>query len=48
MLHVTKHGEGSYSARFLLEAQFVPCIGERDEATAQKLTILFRKKTGQT
>jgi protein-L-isoaspartate(D-aspartate) O-methyltransferase len=44
MLHVTKHGEGSYSARFLLEAQFVPCIGARDEATAQKLTILFRKK----
>jgi protein-L-isoaspartate(D-aspartate) O-methyltransferase len=44
MLYIAKHEDGTYSARFLMEAQFVPCIGARDEAAAQKLTRLFRKK----
>jgi protein-L-isoaspartate(D-aspartate) O-methyltransferase len=44
MLYVTKREDGNYSARFLMEAQFVPCIGARDDATAQKLTRLFRKE----
>jgi protein-L-isoaspartate(D-aspartate) O-methyltransferase len=42
MLLVTKQEDGTYTARFLLQVQFVPCIGARIEATAQKLTEGFR------
>jgi protein-L-isoaspartate(D-aspartate) O-methyltransferase len=45
MLHVTQREDGGYAARFLTQAQFVPCIGARDEATAQKLTKAFRKSS---
>ena len=41
MLLITKQDSG-YAARFLLQVQFVPCIGARDEATAQKLAKAFR------
>jgi protein-L-isoaspartate(D-aspartate) O-methyltransferase len=42
MLLVTKQGDGTFTARFLLQAQFVPCIGARNEATSQRLTEAFR------
>jgi protein-L-isoaspartate(D-aspartate) O-methyltransferase len=41
MLFITKQDSG-YAARFLVQVQFVPCIGARDEATAQKLAKAFR------
>ena len=42
MLLVKKREDGSFAARFLLSAQFVPCIGARREATAQKLSEAFQ------
>jgi protein-L-isoaspartate(D-aspartate) O-methyltransferase len=42
MLLITKQEDGTYAARFLLQVQFVPCIGARIEATGQKLTEGFR------
>jgi protein-L-isoaspartate(D-aspartate) O-methyltransferase len=41
MLLVMKREDGSFAARFLLQAQFVPCVGARREATAQKLSEAF-------
>lgn len=41
MLLITKQDAG-YAARFLLQVQFVPCIGARDEIAAQKLAKAFR------
>jgi protein-L-isoaspartate(D-aspartate) O-methyltransferase len=45
MLLVTKREYGSFTARFLLQAQFVPCIGARNDATEKKLTEAFRTNT---
>jgi protein-L-isoaspartate(D-aspartate) O-methyltransferase len=42
MLLVTRHEDGGFAARFLLQAQFVPCIGARSEATEKKLAEAFR------
>jgi protein-L-isoaspartate(D-aspartate) O-methyltransferase len=42
MLLVTKQEDGSFAARFLLQAQFVPCIGARNQTTEQKLGEAFR------
>jgi protein-L-isoaspartate(D-aspartate) O-methyltransferase len=42
MLLVTKLEDGGFAARFLLQVQFVPCIGARDETTARRLTEAFR------
>jgi protein-L-isoaspartate(D-aspartate) O-methyltransferase len=42
MLLVTQLYDERYSARFLMQVQFVPCVGARDEATAEKLTEAFR------
>jgi protein-L-isoaspartate(D-aspartate) O-methyltransferase len=42
MLLVTKQEDESFTARFLLQAQFVPCIGARNETTEQKLAEAFR------
>jgi protein-L-isoaspartate(D-aspartate) O-methyltransferase len=41
MLLITKE-DGGFAARFLLQVQFVPCIGARDEATGQRLSDAFR------
>jgi protein-L-isoaspartate(D-aspartate) O-methyltransferase len=43
MLHVIKHEDSTYAARFLTQVQFVSCVGARDEATEHKLTKAFRK-----
>jgi protein-L-isoaspartate(D-aspartate) O-methyltransferase len=42
MLLITKQEDGGFAARFLMQVQFVPCIGARDEATAQRLSEAFR------
>ncbi|MEO9071430.1 MAG: protein-L-isoaspartate(D-aspartate) O-methyltransferase [Edaphobacter sp.] len=42
MLLITKLEDGRLAARFLLQVQFVPCIGARDETTAQRLSDAFR------
>jgi protein-L-isoaspartate(D-aspartate) O-methyltransferase len=41
MLLITKQEDGGFAARFLLQAQFVPCVGARDERTAQRLSEAF-------
>jgi len=42
MLLISKREDGGFAARFLLQVQFVPCIGARDEATGQRLSDAFR------
>jgi protein-L-isoaspartate(D-aspartate) O-methyltransferase len=42
MLLITRQEDGAFAARFLLQAQFVPCVGARDEGTAQRLSDAFR------
>jgi protein-L-isoaspartate(D-aspartate) O-methyltransferase len=44
MLLITRQQDDRYAARFLLQVQFVPCIGARDEPTARKLTKAFRSR----
>jgi protein-L-isoaspartate(D-aspartate) O-methyltransferase len=41
MLLITKQ-EGEFAAHFLLQVQFVPCIGARNERTGQRLSKAFR------
>jgi protein-L-isoaspartate(D-aspartate) O-methyltransferase len=45
MLLVTKQEDGSFTARFLLQAQFVSCIGGRNEVTERKLAEAFRNSS---
>jgi protein-L-isoaspartate(D-aspartate) O-methyltransferase len=35
--------EDHFDARFLCPAMFVPCVGARDEETAQKLSVAFKR-----
>jgi protein-L-isoaspartate(D-aspartate) O-methyltransferase len=42
MLLITKQEDEEFAARFLLQAQFVPCTGARDETREQKLSGAFR------
>ena len=42
MLLITKQRDEGFAARFLLQAQFVPCTGARDETREQKLSGAFR------
>ena len=42
MLLVVKNEESAFAARFLMQVQFVPCIGARDETTAHRLADAFR------
>jgi len=44
MLLVTRQNEDTYAARFLMQVSFVPCMGARDEATAEKLGKAFRNR----
>jgi protein-L-isoaspartate(D-aspartate) O-methyltransferase len=48
MLLVTKLEDGGFAARFLMQVQFVPCIGARNEATAQRLSEAFRNSAWTT
>jgi protein-L-isoaspartate(D-aspartate) O-methyltransferase len=42
MLLVTKQEDGSFTARFLLQAQSISCTGARNEVTERKLAEAFR------
>ena len=42
MLLITKQDDGGFAARFLMQVQFVPCIGARNEVEAQRLSKAFR------
>jgi len=44
MLLVTRQDEDAYAARFLMQVSFVPCMGARDEAIAEKLDKAFRNR----
>jgi protein-L-isoaspartate(D-aspartate) O-methyltransferase len=46
MLLVTKKEEGGFAARFLMQVQFVSCVGARNETTAQRLGEAFRHGDG--
>jgi protein-L-isoaspartate(D-aspartate) O-methyltransferase len=41
MLLVTRASEDAFTARFVCGAAFIPCIGARSEASAEKLTKAF-------
>jgi len=43
MLLITNTGGEGYEARFLCQAQFVPCVGARGEKAAQTLQTAFHK-----
>jgi len=43
MLLVTREDADRYSARFLCQALFIPCIGARDPETEKKLAIAFQR-----
>jgi protein-L-isoaspartate(D-aspartate) O-methyltransferase len=43
MLLITRRSNDSFAASFIVSAMFVPCIGGRDEKTAQGLTEAFRR-----
>jgi protein-L-isoaspartate(D-aspartate) O-methyltransferase len=42
MLLITKREDDSFAARFLSQAQFVPCVGAQDEEASHKLAEAFR------
>jgi protein-L-isoaspartate(D-aspartate) O-methyltransferase len=42
MLLITRHENEGFIARFLLQAQFVPCVGARDERSGKRLSEAFR------
>ncbi len=42
MLLITRQPENSFAARFVLQAQFVPCVGAQDESEAARLAEAFR------
>jgi protein-L-isoaspartate(D-aspartate) O-methyltransferase len=41
MLLVTRTATGKFAARFVCGAMFIPCLGARDDATAQQLSEAF-------
>ena len=43
MLLVTRAGDRSYSARFLVPAIFIPCVGAQDEVNAARLGEALRR-----
>lgn len=43
MLLVTRKGE-YFTADFISPAMFIPCIGGRDDKTAERLTEAFRRR----
>jgi protein-L-isoaspartate(D-aspartate) O-methyltransferase len=48
MLLVTRTDSNRFDARFACPAMFVPCMGARDEETAQKLSVAFKRGTSET
>jgi protein-L-isoaspartate(D-aspartate) O-methyltransferase len=45
MLLITHRESGCFAAQFVMQAQFVPCVGAQDEQEAAKLAEAFRDPT---
>jgi protein-L-isoaspartate(D-aspartate) O-methyltransferase len=45
MLLVTRRAARDYTARFISLAQFIPCIGARDEESSKRLADAFRSRS---
>jgi hypothetical protein len=43
MLLVTRIDADRFDARFICPAMFIPCVGARDDETAQKLAAAFKR-----
>jgi protein-L-isoaspartate(D-aspartate) O-methyltransferase len=43
MLLVTRTDTATFAARFVCPAMFIPCVGARDEKTAQSLAVAFKR-----
>ena len=43
MLLVTRNDTDHFNARFVCPTMFVPCVGARDQETAQKLSVAFKR-----
>jgi protein-L-isoaspartate(D-aspartate) O-methyltransferase len=43
MLLITRTVTDKFDARFVMPVMFIPCVGARDEETAKKLAIAFKK-----
>jgi protein-L-isoaspartate(D-aspartate) O-methyltransferase len=43
MLRVTRSNTDRFDARFVCPTMFVSCMGARDEETAQKLSVAFKR-----
>jgi protein-L-isoaspartate(D-aspartate) O-methyltransferase len=43
MLLVTRSAQDRYDARFVCQAAFIPCTGARDDETAAKLSLAFKR-----
>ena len=43
MLLITRRDTDRFEARFLSQAMFISCVGARDEETAAKLSVAFRR-----
>jgi protein-L-isoaspartate(D-aspartate) O-methyltransferase len=43
MLLVTRNDTDRFDARFVCPTMFVPCVGARDEETAEKLSVAFKR-----
>ena len=44
MLLVIRQEDGNYTARFLMQVHFVPCMGARNEVAASNLARAFRNR----
>lgn len=43
MLLITRVVTGKFDARFVMPVMFIPCVGARDEETAKRLAIAFKR-----
>jgi protein-L-isoaspartate(D-aspartate) O-methyltransferase len=43
ILLITRGSSGRYDARFVCLAMFIPCVGARDDQTALKLAVAFKR-----
>ncbi len=48
MLLLRKASAPFFNARFISPVSFIPCVGARDKATAERLTIAYRDGSAQT
>lgn len=47
MTLITRTGTNYFGARFVCGAAFIPCLGARDQETAQKLSVAFKRGDAQ-